>query len=90
MDPLRAPAEIDRVLRQCYVESRPVYIQLPTDVVVKHVDARLLDSPIDLSTPKSNPGAEDRVVCLILEKIYAASKPIILVDAGAQRHRVRL
>ena len=76
------------MLRLCYVESRPVYIQLPTDIVSKLVDATPLDRPLDLDTPKSVQGAEDRVVSLILEKLYTALHPIILVDAGVHRHRV--
>ena len=87
-DPIKAPAEIDRVLRQCYVDSRPVYIELPSDIALKPVDGSSLAEPLDLSTPKSNAGAEERAVYWILDKLYAATKPIILVDAGAHRHRV--
>ena len=83
-----APKEIDRVLTKCFIEGRPVYISLPTDIVTKKIDASLLDTALDCLTPKSNPGAEDRVVSLILEKLYAAKSPTILVDAGVQRHRV--
>ena len=32
-NPDKAPAEIDRTLRACYVDSRPVYIQLPPDML---------------------------------------------------------
>jgi len=83
-----APAEIDRVLRACYVNSRPVYIQLPTDMVTQKVDAKLLDTPIDIEPPKSDEETEVMVSNLILKKLYTAERPIILIDAGAQRHRV--
>ncbi|KAJ5249288.1 indole-3-pyruvate decarboxylase [Penicillium chermesinum] len=88
MDPVTAPDEIDRVLRACYIHSRPVYIQLPADIVQKPVDAKLLDSPIDIETPKSDDEKEGVVADRILKKLYAAKKPILLVDAGAGRHCV--
>jgi pyruvate decarboxylase len=45
-DVATAPAEIDRVLQTCYTETRPVYIQLPVDMVTQTVNAELLDKPI--------------------------------------------
>nr|POE79583.1 pyruvate decarboxylase [Quercus suber] len=71
-----APSEIDRVLRTCYVESRPVYIQLPTDMVEQPVPARLLDTPIDVEICASDKDAEDLAVQLILERLYEAKYPI--------------
>lgn len=88
LDPATAPAEIDRVLRTCYVDSQPVYIQLPTDMVEERVDAKLLETPIDVSYHPSNPGAEDLAMQIVLEKIYAAKRPVFLVDGAAQRRRV--
>ena len=41
-----APSEIDRVLRQCLLQSRPVYIELPTDLVSEKIPASLLSTPI--------------------------------------------
>ena len=85
-----APSEIDRVLQACYVNSRPVYIELPTDMVTQKVNASLLDTPIDIEPPQSDRETEDLAADLILRKLYAANKPALLVDAGAQRHRVCL
>ena len=88
MDPATAPAEIDRVLQACYVNSRPVYIQLPADIVTEEVDANLLDSPIVVEPPPSDRQTEELAAELILRKLYAAKRPTLLLDAGAQRHRV--
>lgn len=84
-----APAEVDRVLKACFIETRPVYIQLPGDMAAAQVDARPLDQRLDVCTRSKNEEAEDTLVSLILQKLYSAAKPIILVDAGAHRHRVR-
>lgn len=87
-DPATAPTEIDRVLRLCYVECRPVYIELPADMVRKVVDGSKLDTPLDVSTPLNDPEMQARVQNLILDRLYQARQPIILVDAGASRHRL--
>lgn len=89
MDPTTAPAEIDRVLQACYVNSRPVYIQLPADMVIEEVDAKLLDTPVDVKPPQSDRETENLATEIILRKLYAAKRPTLLLDAGAQRHRVR-
>lgn len=89
MDPATAPAEIDRVLQACYVNSRPVYIQLPADMVMEQVDAKLLDTPVDVKPPQSDRETENLATEIILRKLYAAKRPTLLLDAGAQRHRVR-
>jgi pyruvate decarboxylase len=88
MDPATAPEEIDRVLQACYVNSRPVYIQLPADMVMEEVDAKLLDTPIIVEPPSSDHETENLAAELILRKLYAAKRPTLLLDAGAQRHRV--
>lgn len=36
-DPATAPADIDRVLSDAWVHSRPVYIMIPTDMVPKDI-----------------------------------------------------
>lgn len=83
-----APGEIDRVLRECYLKARPVYIQLPTDMVEKECNASGLKSKLQLEDPTNNKDVEDYVVAKILDKLYAAKRPIILVDGCVPRHRV--
>lgn len=89
LDPATAPAEIDRVLRACYVESRPVYIQLPTDMVEQPVPARLLDTPIDVTSHASDKEAEDFATQVVLDRLYEAKRPVFLIDGAVQRRRVR-
>lgn len=87
-DPHEAATLIDYAIRECWVQSRPIYITLPTDMVQKKVEGERLNSPIDLSYPPNDTEKEDYVVEVVLKDLHAAKKPIILVDACAQRHRV--
>jgi pyruvate decarboxylase len=87
-DPENAPAEIDRVLRECWIQSRPFYIQLPTDMVNKTVDRTALDAPIDLTYPTNDKELEVSVVEAILKRLYEAQRPVLLIDGCVRRNRV--
>lgn len=86
-DPHDAAMLIDNAIRECWIQSRPVYITLPTDMVQKKIEGERLKTPIDLSFPLNDPEKEDYVVDVILKYLHAAKSPIILVDACAIRHR---
>ncbi|KAJ9220263.1 hypothetical protein DTO027B5_1223 [Paecilomyces variotii] len=86
-DAYEAPILIDHALRECWIQSRPVYIALPTDMVQKKVDGERLKTPIDLKEPENDPENEDYAVDVVLKYLHAAKNPVILVDAGAIRHR---
>jgi pyruvate decarboxylase len=87
-DPHQAATYIDSTLRECMISSRPVYITLPTDMVLKQVDGDRLKTPIDISHPPNEEEKEEYVVDVVLRYLHAAKKPVILVDACAIRHRV--
>ncbi|KAK5109000.1 hypothetical protein LTR62_007634 [Meristemomyces frigidus] len=87
-DPSTAGAEIDRVLQACWVESKPVYIELPVDIVTETIDASRLDTPIELRKQTSDKEAEDMVLDILLDRLYASKKPVFLVDGAAQRRKV--
>ncbi|KAG7006148.1 pyruvate decarboxylase [Physcia stellaris] len=87
-DPYDAATLIDHAIRECWVQSRPVYITLPTDIVQKKVEGERLKTPIDLKHPPNDIEKEDYVVDVVLKYLHAAKNPVILVDACAQRHRV--
>jgi len=86
-DPHEAATLIDHAIRECWVQSRPVYITLPTDMVQKKIEGERLKTPIDLASPSNDPEKEDYVVDVILKYLHAAKNPVILVDACAIRHR---
>jgi pyruvate decarboxylase len=79
-----APAEIDRVIRECFLKSGPVYIFLPLDLSAEMVDARLLDTPINIK-PDVNEAAQEKAVKAIVEALKEAKQPTVLVDAWTQR-----
>jgi len=87
-DPHQAATLIDNVIRECWIQSRPVYITLPTDMVQKKVEGDRLKSPLDLSSSENEQEKEDYVVDVILKYLHAAKNPVIIVDACAIRHRV--
>lgn len=87
-DPHEAATLIDHAIRECWVQSRPVYITLPTDMVQKKIEGERLKTPIDLGTLANEPEKEDYVVDVVLKYLHAAKNPVILVDACAVRHRV--
>lgn len=84
-DPSKAPAEIDRVLRECWVQKLPVYIFFPIDLTGAMVKASQLDTPIDLSMPVNEAG-EEEAVNAIGEALQKAKNPAIFVDFLVRSH----
>ncbi|KAF1946659.1 pyruvate decarboxylase [Clathrospora elynae] len=78
---------IDNAIRECYLQSRPVYISLPSDMVEKKIDGDRLNTPLELEYASNDQEAEDYVVDVVLKYLHAAKNPVILVDACAIRHR---
>ena len=87
-DPHEAATLIDHAIRECWVQSRPVYITLPTDMVQKKIEGERLKTKIDLGYPENEAEKEDYVVGVVLKYLHEAKNPVILVDACAIRHRV--
>ncbi|KAH7227235.1 thiamine diphosphate-binding protein [Fusarium solani] len=85
MDPETAPEQIDRALIACVRHQRPVYIQLPADMVDIKVSSTPLLVPLNFSLEPNDSQAEHAAAEAILGKIYQAKQPFILVDAGASR-----
>ena len=79
VDPTTAPKQIDDVLEQCLLHSRPVYIQVPMDVVTVPVPADRLKSDIQISQLASSP-ASDAAIAEMIKRIHSAKKPVILID----------
>ncbi|PMD66728.1 pyruvate decarboxylase [Hyaloscypha bicolor E] len=75
-----AVAGIDRVIRECYIHSRPVYIYVPVDMAHKPVAASALDKPLLLTRP-SETTAEQAAVDAVLGAIHSSKNPVVLVDS---------
>jgi indolepyruvate decarboxylase len=63
LTPSNARSEIDRVLRACWIEQRPVYLQLPSDVA--GVTTRPPVQPLDLDPALSDPKQLECALSLI-------------------------
>ncbi|KAF2866638.1 thiamine diphosphate-binding protein [Massariosphaeria phaeospora] len=79
-DPDTAPDLIDKTLEQCVKESRPVYVELPSDMVGAEVPESRLATPLDVHPPKNDGKLEEKVLDAVLDRIYTAKQPYILVD----------
>lgn len=84
--PANAAFEIDRVLRSCWLERRPVHLQLPSDVT--HIVVDVPDTPFVLSDPSSDPEQLRIAALRIVEALDAACAPVLVVDADADRFGV--
>jgi len=84
-DPETAAAEIDRVLALCRRTSRPVYIEIPRDMVLAEVLPGKSHPP---TAETSDPEALALAIAEAAEHIAAAKNPVIL--AGEELHRFRL
>ncbi|GME40219.1 pyruvate decarboxylase [Neofusicoccum parvum] len=87
IDANTAPRLIDAALKKCILQSRPVYIEIPTDMVTSKVASPA--SPIDLSIPGYDEELEDRMVEVLLTKMLGAQRPLILVDGFTARFDIR-
>jgi len=86
-DPSRIADQIDHCIRECWIQSRPVYLAFPTDMVQKKVEGDRLKTPINLAFSENASEKEDYVVDVVLKSLHAAKRPVILVDGCAIRHR---
>ena len=79
VDPRTAAKQIDATLEQCVLQSRPVYIEFPLDMVKVQVSAGGLAAKIQISRSLSSV-ADSETLVKVTERIYAAKRPILFVD----------
>src|SRR5438477_10091476 len=82
LDEERAAAEISRCVEACSRHKRPVYIEVPHDMVDREIP---VDLPPDQPRPTSDPQTLSAALAETLERVRAAKKPVIL--AGVELHR---
>jgi indolepyruvate decarboxylase len=83
VEPANARWEIDRVLRSCWLEKRPVYLQLPSDVPAITIEAP--EEPLQLAAPTSDPTQLVLAIERIVTRISESNAPAILLDADVAR-----
>lgn len=83
IDPRLIPDQIDWVLKQAIVHSRPVYLEVPDDMPDVLVEAKNLENAIKFD---SGPQTESDTVALekVMERIYQAKQPLIIVDGDTR------
>lgn len=79
IDPRLIPDQIDWVLKQALLQSRPVYLEVPDDMPDVLVEAKNLENIIKLDPGRQT---ESEAVALkqVMERIYEAKQPLIIVD----------
>jgi len=82
-DPGQAPEQIARVLRNCIVQSRPVYFELPRDRVF---DA--CEPVLRMPEPDYDPEAVSACADEIMERIAHAARPVMMVGVEVRRFRI--
>ncbi|HWA78856.1 MAG TPA: thiamine pyrophosphate-dependent enzyme, partial [Acetobacteraceae bacterium] len=83
LEPGNAAAEIDRVLRACWLEKRPVYIQFPSDLIA--AESPDIVSSLDLHLPLSHSAGLSQAVSDITHRLAKARRPALLIDADVDR-----
>jgi indolepyruvate decarboxylase len=83
IEPANACWEIDRVLRSCWIDKRPVYLQLPSDVAAMTIEVP--EQPLQLVAPTSDPTQLVLAIERIATRMAEADLPAILLDADVAR-----
>ncbi|ESU10269.1 hypothetical protein FGSG_03019 [Fusarium graminearum PH-1] len=79
------PTKVDEVLAKALYHSRPVYVELPSDAVETVVSSTLLERPIEerhTINDESSHLETREMADSLLQRLYAAKRPLILVDRG--------
>lgn len=76
-----AMQRFDNALVQCVERSRPVYVNLPSDMISKEVPWNLLDQELKIISRLSGVEVEEKkVVDIVMERIRSSQRPLIIAD----------
>ncbi len=85
--PENAAQEIPRVISRAWIEKKPVYLQLPSDICDVEIEVAAAAAPPQL--PASDKYNVQLAAIALLTKIKRAQRPIILVDQMVDRYRLQ-
>jgi indolepyruvate decarboxylase len=85
-DPLTAEREMDRALAALTRYKRPIYVEIPRDLVHAPIHLSALRQPLE--PEKSDPAALSEAVTEVREMLAKVERPVLLV--GAEVHRFHL
>ncbi|WP_319568920.1 alpha-keto acid decarboxylase family protein [Cohaesibacter marisflavi] len=83
LTPANAAFEIDRILKICWIERQPVFIQIPSNISHLLIDAP--QGPLDLSIPQSDSESLESALALVLKHLQLAERPAVLIDMDVDR-----
>nr|WP_321483420.1 thiamine pyrophosphate-binding protein [uncultured Cohaesibacter sp.] len=83
LTPANAAFEIDRILKICWIERQPVFIQIPSNISHLMIDAP--DRPLDLSIPQSDSESLESALAQVLRCLSQADRPAVLIDMDVDR-----
>lgn len=84
ISPMNVVEEVDRAIRTCIREKRPVHIQVPSDIT--HLEIEVPDAEFSVDLPASDSERLDATVKRFLELYDAAESPVFLIDQDTDRH----
>ena len=84
LDEQRAASEIVRCVEACLRHKRPVYIEVPHDIVDREIP---ITGILPAAAEKSDPHTLDAALSETLSLIRAAKKPVILAGVELARYR---
>lgn len=80
-DAARAPSDIARAIGNCLAQSRPVYIEIPRDMV---------DAPCEAVGPLASRACDRDALAAcadeVLQRLVSASRPALLIDVEVRRY----
>ena len=83
LTPANAAFEIDRILKICWIERQPVFIQIPSNI--SHLLINAPEGPLDLSIPESDSESLESALALVLKHLQQAERPAVLIDMDVDR-----
>ncbi|GMM32392.1 indolepyruvate decarboxylase 6 [Martiniozyma asiatica (nom. inval.)] len=83
-----APQLIDDLLYLAFTKKKPVYLGLPSNFVNELVPADRLETPLDFTLPPNDKDSEAEFIDNFVDLLSKSKKPVLLVDACANRHGV--
>ena len=81
-----AASEIDRLILTAWREKRPVYLELPSDIV--YLDIEVPEEPLELTYTPSDPERLASCAETIVQRLSSAKAPAMLLDEDAQRYAI--
>ncbi|MDY5785843.1 alpha-keto acid decarboxylase family protein, partial [Corynebacterium sp.] len=84
VSPINVVEDVDRALRTCVREKRPVHIQIPSDIT--HLEVEVPDAPFNVELPPSDAERRATAVDKFLTAFAAATNPVFLIDQDTDRH----